>query len=147
MKYPLIKAIITLAIFSVPVQYAAAACNKATIKGNFAGESYFPETKKYYASHGAVMLNFSGAGKIVIKKFTEGANGFYGAGNGSGTYNLGGNCTGVANITIKQNGLINAKGRMDFVVGGTKANPEIFGTYTNKTDGTSGNVHLIKSSL
>lgn len=119
----------------------------ATIKGNFAGQADFPENEQYWASDSAIMLQFDGTKRIQIKKTTEGSNGSYVSAVGGGNYNLQSNCTGVANITYKQNGVVVGRGRMDFVVGGTTANPEILGTYLNKDDRTTGSVRLIKSNL
>lgn len=139
--------ILSLVTSLVLVPSASAACTLDSIRGKFAGEYYFPEDSRYWATTGALMVRFDGNGKIIIIKASEGSDDQYGVERGTGTYTLRSDCTGTARLTIKSGSQITGRGKLDFYVGGTKNNQEIFGSYQDTDLLHSGSIRLIRSHL
>jgi hypothetical protein len=134
-------------ILSLIASNANAVCTKATIKGPYGGSA----TMSYYSDGFVSMVvgavRFDGAGKITVTKIVEGVAGDRYILKGSGTYSLASNCTGTANLTVKQNGSIIGKATLDMVVAGTPSAPTIFALYTNQASDLSGNLVLTKIKI
>ena len=139
--------IVSLVSSLVLATSASAACTLDSIRGKYAGEYYFPEDSRYWATTGALMVRFDGNGKIFVIKASEGSDDEYGIESGTGTYTLSSNCTGTARLTIKSGSQIVGRGKLDFYVGGTKNNQEILGSYQDTDLLHSGSIRLIRSHL
>jgi hypothetical protein len=123
---------------------AQAACTTASLKGKFVGTAVSPETDAFYAAHSIISVYFNGAGGVTVGKLVE--VGEYGGGtaSGSGSYIVYSNCTGRAEINLKQNGVIVGQSTIDFTLGNTKALPQMHAVYRS-SNGSTGTITLQKS--
>lgn len=140
------RRIIAMALMLAIPGMASAACSKSTLQGNYAAGGAFTYYYEGYPSIAAGIVHFNGSGRITLKSLTEGAFGDKATVNGGGTYSVNQNCMGTAKLNIKRSGQLIGTATLNFAVGGTKAQPEILGVYTNQRDGITGSIRMVKSN-
>ena len=119
---------------------AHAACNKASLKGLFAGTGAFSTS-----SVAAGVFYFNGKGKITVRSLYESIQGSTYRLTGSGTYTVNKNCSGTIRFVGRYQGMEVGSAVVYFGLGGTKNLPEILGVYENASDGVSGAFRLVRS--
>lgn len=126
-------------LLTVVTGTANAACKLNTIKGKFAAsgpiESFAIVGDGDHSSQLFMVgrIIFDGAGKAILRNAVLTGAGVDSKATGNGSYSLGGTCVGVVTMNLTIDNTIKTKIKLNMIVSGTAANPQIAATYTDLT--------------
>lgn len=116
-----------------------AACTLNSIKGKFAAsgpiESFTIVGDGYHSSQFFLVgrIIFDGAGNAILRNGVLTGAGVASKVIGNGRYSLGAICVGAVTMNVTIDNTIKSKIKLNMVVSGTAANPQIVATYTDMT--------------